>query len=125
MLSHLSFGVRDLARAGAFYDACLAPLGVVRVWGNPHGLGYGPPDGNDKLALFPVPDPDVRLAAGPRFHLAFAAPDPAAVDAFYAAAMAHGGTCEGPPGLRPHYGPTYYAAFVRDPDGHKLEAKCQ
>ena len=77
----------------------------------------------DKLALFLRKDSDRALAAGPGFHLAFAAPSQEAVAAFHAGALANGGTDEGGPGLRPHYGATYYAAFVRDPDGHKLEAK--
>jgi catechol 2,3-dioxygenase-like lactoylglutathione lyase family enzyme len=119
-LGHLSLGVADLARSIAFYDAALAPLGGVRVWRDERGAGYGPPGGGDRLALkrqaAPVRPP------GPGFHLAFDAPDRAAVDAFHAAALAHGGTCDGPPGLRPQYGPTYYAAFVIDPDGHRLEA---
>ncbi len=121
MLSHLSLGVRDLDRAQAFYDATLAPLGVVRVWRSGRGIGYGPPGGEDRLALFEVRDPRRPLAAGDGFHLAFAAPDQVAVDASHAAALAGGGRDEGAPGLRPHYGPTYYAGFVRDPDGHKLE----
>ena len=119
MLGHLSFGVADLARAAAFYDAALAPLGVVRVWTSPKGVGYGPPGGQDRLALFPVASP---VAPGAGFHLAFDAPDRAAVDAFHAAAMGNGGRDLGGPGLRPHYSATYYAAFVADPDGHKLEA---
>ena len=119
MLGHLSFGVADLARASAFYDAVLAPLGVVRVWTSPKGVGYGQPGGDDRLALFPVAAP---VAPGPGFHLAFDAPDRAAVGDFHAAAMAAGGRDLGAPGLRPHYGDTYYAAFVLDPDGHRLEA---
>lgn len=122
MLSHLSLGVRDLERAAAFYDAALAPLGVVRVWSFDDAIGYGLPGGQDKLALWRHPDAE-QLAAGPGFHLCFAAPSQEAVAAFHAAALEHGGTDEGGPGLRPHYGETYYAAFVRDPDGHKLEAK--
>ena len=122
MLSHLSLGVRDLERAAAFYDAALAPLGVVRVWSFDDAIGYGLPGGQDKLALWNHPDAE-QLAAGPGFHLCFAAPSQEAVAAFHAAALEHGGTDEGGPGLRPHYGETYYAAFVRDPDGHKLEAK--
>jgi catechol 2,3-dioxygenase-like lactoylglutathione lyase family enzyme len=119
VLGHLSFGVKDLDRAAMFYDAVLAPLGVVRVWGSAKGVGYGAPGGQDRLALFPVPEPSVP---GPGFHLAFDAPSHAAVDAFHAAALAAGGQDRGPPGLRPHYGSTYYAAFVVDLDGHKLEA---
>ena len=120
MLSHLSIGVNDLERSAAFYDAVLAPLGIVRVWSSPKGVGFGPEGGQDKLALFPAPGK--ARAPGEGFHLAFAAPDRAAVDAFHAAALAQGGRDLGAPGLRPHYGPNYYAAFVADPDGHKLEA---
>lgn len=119
MLGHLSFGVRDLSRAGVFYDAVLAPLGWVRLWDSPDGLGFGPPGGGEKLNLFPHPE---THAPGPGFHLAFDAPDRDAVDAFHAAAIGAGGTDRGLPGLRPDYGETYYAAFVTDPDGYRLEA---
>ena len=123
MLGHLSFGVADLPRAIRFYDAALAPLGYVRVWTIERQAGYGVPGGGDKLALKLQPGPVVP--PGPGFHLAFAAPSPAAVDRFHAEALRAGGSDEGAPGTRPHYGPTYYAAFVRDPDGHKLEAVFQ
>ena len=111
MLGHLSFGVADLQRAIAFYDAALGALGYARVWTAAAAAGYGEPGGNDR--------------PGPGFHLAFVAQSRAAVERFHAAALAAGGTDEGAPGLRPHYGPNYYAAFVRDPDGHKLEAVFQ
>jgi catechol 2,3-dioxygenase-like lactoylglutathione lyase family enzyme len=120
MLGHLSFGVSDLGRSTAFYDAVMAALGFVRVWTSEKGVGYGEPGQEDKLNLFTRPA-DMR-APGAGFHLAFNAPSPAAVDAFHAAALATGGTDCGPPGPRPLYGPTYYAAFVLDPDGYKLEA---
>ena len=120
MISHLSLGVSDLKRAAAFYDAVLGELGFVRVWTDATAVGYGPPGGNDKLALKLQPNPVVP--PGPGFHLAFAAADPAAVDRFHAAALRHGGTDCGAPGPRPHYGDKYYAAFVLDLDGHKLEA---
>jgi catechol 2,3-dioxygenase-like lactoylglutathione lyase family enzyme len=125
MLHHLSLGVTDLARAAAFYDAALAPLGYDRVWsdirpGEPdQAIGYGPAGGGDKLAL---KQHNGARAPGPGFHIAFAAPDRAAVDAFHQAALAAGGIDNGGPGLRLHYGPTYYAAFVIDPDGHRIEA---
>jgi len=119
MLGHLSIGVRGFDRAIAFYDAVLRPIGFVRVWSNPDGVGYGPPGDGDKLALFPRDD---ASAPGAGFHLAFNAPDRAAVDAFRAAALAKGGMDNGPPGLRPDYSPTYYAAFVIDAEGWKLEA---
>ncbi|MEQ8398082.1 VOC family protein [Thalassobaculum sp.] len=120
MLGHLSFGVNDLDRAASFYDAILAPLGYVRVWTSAHAVGFGAPGGGDKLALFAKPGE--VIAPGPGFHLAFTAPNRAAVDAFHAAALTAGGADDGGPGLRPRYGPSYYAAFVRDPDGYKLEA---
>jgi catechol 2,3-dioxygenase-like lactoylglutathione lyase family enzyme len=123
MLSHLSFGVNDLDRAVAFYDSALAPLGYVRVFWRAHAAGYGEPGGEDRLTLFAKPQSGA--APGPGFHLAFNAPNREAVVAFHAAAVAAGGRDEGAPGLRPNYGPTYFAAFVTDLDGYKLEAHHQ
>ena len=123
MLGHLSFGVADLARAVAFYDPAMAALGFVRVWNSPGQAGYGLPGGGDKLAL--KLQSGLVVPPGPGFHLAFVAPSHAAVDRFHAEALRTGGRDEGAPGPRPHYGATYYAAFVRDPDGHKLEAVFQ
>ena len=126
MLHHLSLGVSDLQRAAAFYDAALAPLGYVRVWEDirpdeaGQAVGYGLPGGGDKLAL--KHHGDTARAPGPGFHLAFAAPDRGAVAAFHDAALAAGGTDNGKPDVRLDYGPTYYAAFVIDPDGHRIEA---
>lgn len=123
MLHHLSLGVTDIDRALAFYDAALAALGYVRVWSDLHGedaaAGYGAPGGGDRLAIKRRRD---ARAAGPGFHLALATPSRAAVDAFHRAALRHGGRDDGAPGLRAHYGPHYYAAFVVDPDGHRIEA---
>jgi catechol 2,3-dioxygenase-like lactoylglutathione lyase family enzyme len=109
----------DVERAGAFYDAVLATLGFVRVWSDPDGIGYGPPGGGDTFAIFVN---DEAHPPGPGFHLAFNLPSQAGVDAFHAAALAAGGSDAGAPGLRPQYTPTYYAAFVLDPEGWKLEA---
>ena len=120
MFNHLSFGVSDLDRAAGFYERALAPLGYVRVFTKGHAVGFGEPGGEDRLALFAKPQ--LAAAPGPGFHLAFNAPNREAVDAFHAAALAAGGKDEGVPGLRTHYGPTYYAAFVIDLDGYKLEA---
>jgi catechol 2,3-dioxygenase-like lactoylglutathione lyase family enzyme len=119
MIGHLSFGVRDLARATAFYDPVMATVGFVRVWSDATAAGYGPPGEDDKLAL-KLRDGAAPPGAG--FHLAFDAADRDAVHRFHTAALAHGGTSDGAPGPRAHYGPTYYAAFVTDPDGYKLEA---
>ncbi|MBY5401523.1 VOC family protein [Rhizobium laguerreae] len=126
MLHHASLGVSDIERSAAFYDAALAALGYIRVWDDirpgetGQAIGYGNPGGGDKLAI--KHRPDGQRPPGPGFHLAFAAPSRQAVDRFYAAAIAHGGGDNGPPGLRSHYGEHYYAAFVIDPDGHALEA---
>ncbi|MFZ5547324.1 MAG: VOC family protein [Pseudomonadota bacterium] len=119
MLHHISFAVADLARAGAFYDAALGALGFRRVFEADTAIGYGLVDGQDQLCLKLQADP---VAPGPGFHLAFAAPSREAVDRFHRAALAVGGQDNGPPGLRPHYGPLYYAAFLIDPDGHRIEA---
>lgn len=128
MLHHVSLGASDIERAGRFYDAVLVPLGYVRVWsdlrpgGRGQAIGYGWPGAGDRLAVKQV---DASIPESPGFHLAFAAPSPDAVRAFHAAALGAGGRDNGPPGLRPHYGPDYYAAFVVDPDGHRLEAVCK
>ncbi|OWV66267.1 glyoxalase [Rhizobium sp. R339] len=126
MLHHASLGVSDIERSSAFYDAAFAALGYVRVWEDirpgqlGQAVGYGSPGGGDKLAI--KHRPEGQRPPGPGFHLAFAAPSREAVDRFHAAAIAHGGRDNGAPGLRPHYGEHYYAAFVIDPDGHALEA---
>lgn len=126
MLHHLSFGVANIEQAAAFYDAVLAPLGYVRVWSDlrpgeaNQAIGYGVAGGGDGLAL--KHRPDGPWPPGPGFHVAFAAPDRAAVDEFHLMALQHGGRDNGAPGLRAHYGPHYYAAFVVDPDGHNIEA---
>ncbi|MBI2750510.1 MAG: VOC family protein [Burkholderiales bacterium] len=119
MLHHLSFEVSNLERAAAFYDAALAALSYVRVWTDSTAIGYGEPGGEDKFAIKLQPN---VVAPGPAFHVAFAAPSRAAVDRFYAVALQCGGSDNGAPGLRPHYGPNYYAAFVIDPDGYRIEA---
>jgi catechol 2,3-dioxygenase-like lactoylglutathione lyase family enzyme len=119
VLHHLSFAVSNLARSGAFYDAALTPLGYVRVWADARAIGYGLPGGDDQFAIklrssITVP--------GDGFHLAFAAPSREAVNAFYQAALKHGGKDNGAPGIHSEYGPNYYAAFVFDPDGYPIEA---
>lgn len=120
MLHHLSFATNDLKRAGKFYDATLKALGYKRVCAHRTFIGYGLLKNQDKFALKLQRKPIKVPGAG--FHLALAAPDRAAVDAFYAAAMKHGGTDNGGCGLHPEYGRNYYAAFVLDPDGYWLEA---
>jgi catechol 2,3-dioxygenase-like lactoylglutathione lyase family enzyme len=119
MLHHISLGVADLARACAFYDAALGALGYRRVFEHQAAVGYGIHDGEDKLCLKLQSTP---RAPGPGFHLAFAAPSREAVARFHAAGVASGGRDNGGPGLRPAYGPNYFAAFLVDPDGHPVEA---
>ena len=125
MIHHLSLGAVDIERAARFYDAVLAPLGYKRVWSDlrpgetGQAVGYGPPCSGDQLAVKQVTGPVPPI---PGLHVAIAAPSRASVAAFHAAALAMGGTDNGPPGLRPHYGPHYFAAFVADPEGHRLEA---
>ena len=127
MLHHLSLGALDIDRAARFYDAVLAPLGYVRVWSDlrpgedEQAVGYGPPGSGDKLCIKQVTAP---VPVIPGFHLAFAAESRSAVQAFHAAALAAGGCDNGPAGLRLDYGEHYYAAFVVDPEGHRLEAVC-
>ena len=118
---HISLGVANLERAATFYDAVLAPLGLVRMSENPRHVAYGPPgfDGEAPFAILMRPD---AKPPSDGFHMAFAAPSHEAVDRFHAEALRTGGTDEGPPGIRENYSPDYYAAFVRDPDGHRLEA---
>ena len=128
MLHHVSLGARDIERAARFYDAALAPLGYVRVWSDlrpgqqGQAVGYGPEGSGDRLAIKQVSQ---RVPDIPGFHLAFSAASRAAVLAFHAAALAAGGKDNGPPGLRPDYGDDYVAAFVVDPEGHRLEAVCK
>jgi catechol 2,3-dioxygenase-like lactoylglutathione lyase family enzyme len=119
MIDHLSVGVVDLARAGRFYDAVLAPLGYVRVLTHERALGYGPPGARDEVFAVLA---SAEAKPAPGSHVAFRAPNREAVDTFHAAAVANGATDEGKPGLRPAYGAGYYAAFARDLDGHRIEA---
>jgi len=121
MLDHVSIGVRDLAVARRFYDAALAPLGYSCLYAGAGSLGYG----RDGVAFWvsvaehPVPaDPKSGL------HVCFTAPTRDSVDAFHAAALGAAGHDNGKPGLRPDYDAAYYAAFVVDPDGYRIEAHC-
>lgn len=120
MLHHVSVGVRDVARAVRFYDSVLGTLGYKRVMEfMPYAVAYG-----DRAPEFWVQLPADHNAAsvGNGVHIGFAAKSKAAIDAFHRAALAAGGTDEGAAGPRPDYGPGYFGAFVRDPDGNKLEA---
>ena len=121
MLNHISIGVADIARAKAFYDAALAPLGYICLSAGDDSLGSG----RDTVALWigkaPRPGQADREAG---LHFCFDAPSREAVAAFHKAALAAGAEDNGKPGLRESYGPSYYAAFVVDPDGYRIEAYC-
>lgn len=119
MIHHLSLGVRDLHASARWYDAALGALGFRRVFEDDEAIGYGLKDDEDMLCL---KQRDDAAPPGAGFHLAFAAPTRAAVDAFHAAGLLAGGADNGAPGLREDYGPHYYAAFLVDPDGHRIEA---
>lgn len=124
VIDHMGISVSDIVRSRAFYEAALKPLGItVRMEVTPDqtisggtALGFGE-EGDH--GFFWIGDNE-RVGQGT--HVAFQAKDRAAVDAFHAAALTAGGTDHGAPGLRPHYGPDYYAAFVLDPDGANIEA---
>lgn len=121
MLDHVSLGVSDLDRAAVFYDAVLGSLGYVRLFTTPRGIGYGTAGAKDE-AFAILPAAEQARAPGLGCHLAITAPDRESVDLFHANAVRLGAVDEGAPGLRPHYGTGYYAAFVRDLDGYRLEA---
>ena len=121
MIAHISIGVRDLVPSKRFYDAVLEPLGYKCLRTAKTLLGYG--YGRDSIALW-VAQADHPVPADEKsgLHFCFAAPDTAAVDAFHAAALGAGGQDNGAPGLRPIYASDYYAAFIIDPDGYRIEA---
>ncbi len=125
MLDHIGFSVRDLEASRAFYAAALVPLGItvqMEVTAEQTGAGAHLGFGTAGKPFFWIGSSGSPLSG--TLHVAFAAPDRATVDAFYAAALAAGGRDNGAPGIRAHYHPNYYGAFVLDPDGHNIEAVC-
>ncbi|MEH6490073.1 VOC family protein [Hyphomonas oceanitis] len=122
MFSHVTLGTNDWDRAKPFWTAVAGALELPVMFEHPTGIAYGTPTGPK---IFVGPTFDGRPAtSGNGTHVAFLASSHAMVDAFHAAALAHGGKDEGAPGPRPHYHPNYYGAYVRDPDGNKLQAVC-
>ena len=119
MIHHVSVGSNDIARAKRFYDAVIAIVGMLPMKAAETGLDYG--SGQFQFSV-ETPVDGKSASAGNGSHVAFAAEDRGMVDRFHAAALAHGGTSDGEPGLRPEYDANYYGAFVRDPDGNKIEA---
>jgi catechol 2,3-dioxygenase-like lactoylglutathione lyase family enzyme len=119
MIDHISIAVRDLDQAARFYEAVLGAIGYVKLEARPATVGFGKkyPEFwlNLRATMMPVGD-DCGAHVGLRVR------STELVDAFHAAALAAGGSCDGAPGLRPHHGDGYYAAFIRDPDGNRIEA---
>jgi catechol 2,3-dioxygenase-like lactoylglutathione lyase family enzyme len=134
MLDHMTFRVADIARTQSFYTAALTPLGYILAYEGAHEgsrfIGYGFADASQPTGtkidtwFMDGPSPYGGHPITTGCHLCWRAKTRAAVDAFYQAAMAHGGKDNGAPGLRAHYHPHYYGAFVIDPDGNNIEAVC-
>lgn len=119
ILSHVSIGTNDFDRATQFYDAVLPSVGCRRIMEHPGAVAYG--------RVFPefwvqTPVDGEAASVGNGFHIGFFASSKKAVDDFHRAAVKAGGADDGAPGPRPDYGVPYYGCFVRDPDGHKIEA---
>ena len=124
MLDHVSLGVSDLERSRRFYDAVLRPLGIVRIVDfQQRGSDYGAMAGSLGVE-FTITIETCDSIPSRGMHLCFRAPDRAAVRTFHAAALLCGGQSDGEPGLRAQYHADYFAAFVLDPDGHRVEAVC-
>jgi catechol 2,3-dioxygenase-like lactoylglutathione lyase family enzyme len=130
MIDHFSLPVSDLRKSKPFYEAVLGTLGYLslqaQVFDGYSAFGFGDdPDGEPPFWIGGPAEASPDKAVTPEGrHIAFAARSRAMVDAFHAAGLAAGGTDNGPPGLRPHYHANYYAAFLLDPDGHRIEAVC-
>ena len=125
MIDHIGFAVSGYEKSKAFYTQALAPLGYVLIM---EVAAEGNPSGAPAAGFGEGGKPDFWIGGEGKLekplHVAIVAKDRASVDAFHRAALAAGGKDNGEPGLRPHYHPNYYAAFVFDPDGHNIEAVC-
>jgi catechol 2,3-dioxygenase-like lactoylglutathione lyase family enzyme len=122
MLNHISIGVVSLPRSKAFYDAVLSPLGVRCLSEDSGSLGYGTKAVEFWVLESKHPVPDVAASG---LHICFTAPTKDSVNRFHAAGLKKGGKDNGLPGSRPDYGADYYAAFLKDPDGYRIEAYCK
>ena len=122
MFSHVTLGTNDWDKARPFWFAVMEVLGQPLLFEYPGGAGFGAETGPKTFVGAPFDSQAAR--AGNGVHIAFLARDRATVDAFHRTALQYGGSDEGAPGLRPHYHPNYYGAYVRDPDGNKIQAVC-
>ncbi|MBX7146787.1 MAG: VOC family protein [Alphaproteobacteria bacterium] len=123
MLDHISLGVKDIERSRQFYDVVLKTLGYERLMNFPNASGYGKPD--QPAFWIGEGEQGNMVTVGSGVHIAFIAESRQAVDNFYNEAIKAKAQDNGKPGLRPHYHPNYYGAFVIDLDGHKIEAVCR
>ncbi len=119
MIDHISVGVSDLERSARFYELVLAPLGLTRLVTRPATIGFGKGYPEFWINLRPGM---ASVGQGSGTHIALRAKSAGEVDAFHAAALEAGGSSDGAPGLRPHDRVRYYAAFILDPDGNRVEA---
>lgn len=125
LLDHVSISVRDLEASRRFYDAVMAALGCEKVYDRPGALGYGARcSAAEPTHTFLAVYLSAAANVDDKRHWCFKAESQAQVRRFHSAALANGGVCDGPPGLRPQYHESYYAAFVRDPQGNRIEAVC-
>ncbi len=124
MFSHVTVGITDVAQAKAFYGALFAPLGLVLRNETDELISYRAPDSEIPFFTAVLPVNEQPASAGNGTMVAFVAAAAEAVDTAYRGGMDAGGTCEGPPGLRPHYHAQYYGAYLRDPDGNKVHVVC-
>ncbi len=122
MFSHVTLGTNDWTRARPFWIAVMEALGHPVMFERDGGIAFGEPAGPKTFIGAPFDQQAAKPGNG--VHIAYLASDRATVDAFHAAALADGGSDEGAPGLRPHYHTNYYGAYLRDPDGNKLQAVC-
>ena len=124
MFSHIHIATSDMPRAMAFYRPVLTTLGLKPRFAEATWAGWTGPQGGRPLFIVGLPFDRKPHAPGNGQMVAFLATSRPMVDEWYEVALANAGTCDGPPGLRPHYHPNYYGAYVRDPDGNKLCAAC-
>lgn len=122
MIDHISIAVRDLEASTRFYDIVLAPLGYVKMYDREKTVGWGRP-GKSHAEFWINARPKMKpVSADSGFHICLRSKNKDAIEAFHAAAIKAGATSDGPPGPRPEYAKSYYAAFICDPDGNKIEA---
>ena len=122
MIDHISVGVRDLVASARFYDAALAPLGYVKTYDREKDVGWAR-SGKTHAEFWINARPEMKpVATDSGVHICLRTLSTEAVDGFHAAAVAAGGTSDGAPGIRREYSENYYAAFIRDLDGNKIEA---